>query len=490
MGRDQVTALALVDELRQLPLEAVEGILRSLAPDEAAALWWEWESFWSREDQRQPPGFWVYWWLFGAKGTGKTRSAAQWVIARARAGLGPVMLVAGTDDDIRDTMVEGPTGILACSPPDFMPKWQVSKGGGKLVWPNHVTGRGFSAAEPDRFTGKASQTCWGDDLSAWGLHAKAVFDIMSWGLREGDARCVLTANPEETDLVLSLCDDPGRPIVVTESKLDANLANLSRGYEATIAQFKGTEQEQRHRFGKMIRTSASNPFRGIAFDAPPVRIHDAGELTRIAVSWDPADGAGPQHDDHGIGAAGAREDGHIVGLEDASADMEIPDAAEALLDILDRWADLYPAAQLEICAEVNRGERVVRGALEAAHWRRVAEKRSKRPLPEIVPVRAREGKVLKAGDLRGLYLGGLLHHLVGMGPAEAQQRGWNPLAAKRPKQDDRIDWLTQVVRHLARLDAGGPVREVWAPGPPAIEGRYANVDPRRPPARRARHDEA
>lgn len=469
-------ALALVDELRRWPLADFEALLAALAPDEAAALWWAWEDFWARGDQLAPTGEWDYWWLFGGKGSGKTRSAAQWVNARAEAGHGPVQLVAGTDDDVRDTMVEGVSGILACARPDFAPDWEPSKR--RLTWPNGTAGLCFSAEEPKRIHGKGCQTAWYDDLTGWKSRAKETFDMGSFNLREGpDARCVLTANPEESELIVSLFDDPTRLIVRTDSQTDANLANLDPKYARKLGQFAGTQIEERHRFGKMIRTQGANPFRGLALDQAPIRVHEAGDLEEIAVALDPAEGSTMQHDEWGIGAAGRRSDRHVVGLEDVSDRLDEPDAGDAALDLLDRWAVLYPSARLVIVGEINRGEQRLRSVLNAAYWRRVHEGRSRRPLPEIVGVRAKDAKGIRAGDLRGLYLGGLLHHLAGMAPCEAQQRSWNPLAPKRAAADDRIDWLTHAVHHLADLAGAGAVveqREELLSAP----GRYADQPPR------------
>lgn len=469
--------LALVDELRRWPAADFEALLAELSLEEAAALAFEWEALWARPDQLAPPGEWDYWWLFGGKGSGKTRSAAEWVNARARAGHGPIQIIAGIEDDVGDTMVMGVSGILACSRPDFMPTWEPSKR--RLTWPNGVVGLGFGAEVPKRLHGKGCQTAWYDDLTGWKSHAKETFDMGSFNLREGpDARCVLTANPEESELILSLFDDPGRSIVRTDSVLDQNLSNLDPKYSRRLGQFAGTELELRHRQGVMVRTAISNPFRGITFEDPPVRVHDAGELDELALVLDPAEGSTPAHDEWGIGCAGKRSDRHVVGLEDGSGRFEDADAGEAALELLDRWAMLYPGARLVIVGEVNRGEQRLRSALNAAHWKRVSEGRSRRPLPEIVGVRARDGKQLRAGDLRGLYLGGLLHHLVGMAPCETQQRGWNPLAPKRPASDDRIDWWTHAVHHLADLAQGAPIATTEHVGVGGFGGRYEGNDPR------------
>jgi len=472
--------LALVDELRRWPLADFEAALALLTPEEQAALAFEWLAFWARPDQLPPPGFWSYWWLFGGRGSGKTRSAAQWVNHRARLGLGPIRFVAGTYDDIRDTMIEGVSGILASASPDFMPVWEPSRGeGGRVTWPNGVVGRGYSAEKPRRMHGKAGQTDWYDDLTGWGIRAKETFDMAAFGLREGDARAVLTASPEESELIISLCDNPRRGVVTTHSETDDNIGNLAPSLLQTLSQFAGTAMEQRQRKGVMIRSVEGNPFRDLNFEAPPIRIHEPGAIAKLAIAVDPADGAGPDNDEWGIGAAGARADGHGVGLEDASGVLEDDAAGERALELVDRWGGLFPAAEVVIVAEDNRGAGKVRAVLNSAYWRRKAEGRTARPPPEIVCVTAKDGKLVRGGPLRGPYLAGTLHHLLGMAPVEAQQRIWNPSAPRRPRVDDRIDWWVHAVHRLLNLGAAVVDPGSWESDAPMLEGRYAAVDPRR-----------
>jgi len=85
-----------------------------------------------------------------------TRMGSEWVIERAKAGKGPISLVGQTSADVRDVMVEaGPSSIMMCSPPDFMPLYEPSKR--RLTWPNGVTATTFSGDEPGQLRGPQSQ---------------------------------------------------------------------------------------------------------------------------------------------------------------------------------------------------------------------------------------------------------------------------------------------------------------------------------------------
>ena len=56
------------------------------------------------------------------RGWGKTRTLSEWVIKKARDNPGSRgALIGRSTPDVRDVLIMGESGILACSPPDFMP---------------------------------------------------------------------------------------------------------------------------------------------------------------------------------------------------------------------------------------------------------------------------------------------------------------------------------------------------------------------------------
>ncbi len=126
-----------------------EGFLNEL-PDEAlCALPYLFE-FWALPHQLPPGGDWRSWVILGGRGAGKTRAGAEWVRAQVE-GARPgdpgrarrVALVGETYDQVRDVMIRGDSGILACSPPDRKPQWKATER--KLVWPNGAEAQAFSA---------------------------------------------------------------------------------------------------------------------------------------------------------------------------------------------------------------------------------------------------------------------------------------------------------------------------------------------------------
>ncbi|MEO1795378.1 MAG: terminase family protein, partial [Pseudomonadota bacterium] len=115
------------------PRETQEAFLKSLTPDELYALIYAFD-FWAMPHQRAPAGDWRAWVILGGRGAGKTRAGAEWVRAMVE---GPqwhdpgrakrVALVGETIDQVREVMIFGDSGILACSPPDRRPKWEAGR---------------------------------------------------------------------------------------------------------------------------------------------------------------------------------------------------------------------------------------------------------------------------------------------------------------------------------------------------------------------------
>jgi phage terminase large subunit-like protein len=107
--------------------------------------------FWALPHQLPPEGDWKTWVILGGRGAGKTRAGAEWVRAEVE-GARPldhgrsrrVALVGETIEQAVTVMVEGESGILACSPPDRRPLWDGTRK--RLLWPNGAEARVYSAA--------------------------------------------------------------------------------------------------------------------------------------------------------------------------------------------------------------------------------------------------------------------------------------------------------------------------------------------------------
>ena len=118
----------------------------------------------ARMSQRPPQGDWRVWGYVAGRGAGKTRAGAGWVQRRVEAGLMKLgCLIAPTANDIRDVMVEGPSGLLAVAPPWCRPVFEPSKR--RVSWPGGARAICLSGEEPERARGLNVDTLWADELA-------------------------------------------------------------------------------------------------------------------------------------------------------------------------------------------------------------------------------------------------------------------------------------------------------------------------------------
>jgi phage terminase large subunit-like protein len=138
--------------------EAFLAFLQAQDPAEVLRLSYDWR-FLARPKQIMPSRSWSTWSIRAGRGFGKTRVGAETVrILVEQMGYSNGALVGATAADVRDTMIEGPSGIIATSPPWFMPLYEPSKR--RLTWPNGAIATLFSAEEPDRLRGPDKDFSW------------------------------------------------------------------------------------------------------------------------------------------------------------------------------------------------------------------------------------------------------------------------------------------------------------------------------------------
>ena len=110
--------------------------------------------------------------MLGGRGAGKTRLGAEWVRAQAY-GTRPyadqpgtqIALVGETEHDVREVMIEGPSGLLRACPRVERPLWIPSRR--RLEWPNGAVGLAFSAEDPEQLRGPQFDAAWCDELAKW-----------------------------------------------------------------------------------------------------------------------------------------------------------------------------------------------------------------------------------------------------------------------------------------------------------------------------------
>lgn len=389
--------------------------------------------------QLPPEGTWHSWVVLGGRGAGKTRAGAEWVRAQVEGAmpLDPgrarrVALVGETFDQVRDVMVFGESGILACSPPDRRPRWKA--GEAKLIWPNGAEAKAYSAHDPDGLRGPQFDAAWVDELAKW-RKAQSTWDMLQFALRLGDdPRVCVTTTPRNVEVLTELLAAPST--VVSHAPTEANRANLAASFLAEVERrFAGTRLGRQELDGVVLAD-----IEGALWSAQMLamaQVDEAPALDRIVVALDPAVSSGASADACGIVVAGvvmkgAPQSWRAYVLADETVQGVGPTGwARAAIDAMARHgAD-------RLVAEVNQGGQLVEEVV--------------RQLDPVVPyksVHATRGKVARAEPVAALYEQGRVHHLRGLGELEDQMAQMTIRGFEGKGSPDRVDALVWALHEL------------------------------------------
>lgn len=393
-----------------------------------ATLLYDWR-VWARPNQLPPPGDWRVWLLMAGRGFGKTRAGAEWVRLLAEEARGErIALVGATAADVRDVMIEGESGLLAISNPNFVPYYEPSRG--RVTWPNGVIAKAFSAEEPDRLRGPQHDHAWCDELAAW--RNPEAWDMLQMGLRlGGDPRTVVTTTPKPVRLIRDLLQDT--TVMVSRGTTYENRRHLAASFlRQVVKRYEGTRLGRQELEAELLLDPVGALWSRERIEA--ARVTASPELARVVVAIDPAVSAGGRSDETGIVVAGRGQDGLAYVLEDGSGRLRAEDWAR-------RAVALYRRYQADrVIGEVNNGGDLVEATLRAVDAN-VSYK----------AVRASRGKVTCAEPVAALYEQGRVKHRGALAALEDQMCAFSAdfdakAAGYSPDRVDALVWaLTELM---------------------------------------------
>jgi phage terminase large subunit-like protein len=383
----------------------------------------EW-GFWANDHQKAPAGDWHSWLFLGGRGAGKTRAGAEWLAALAGRGV-RCALIGASLHDVREVMIEGPSGLKSIARKGNRPSYEVSRK--RLRWPNGGVAYAYSAEDPESLRGPQFHYAWADEFCAW-RHPAETLAMLRMGLRLWDKpRLCLTTTPKPITALRHLMKERG--VEITRASTAQNAENLAPAFlEGLRGLYGGTRLAAQELEGLVVDDDNRALWRaddlGRCYGARPAHFEE------VVVAVDPSTTAGG--DACGIVVAGRLgERGYV--LEDATVSGFSPLG----------WAQVVASLVIEhgahrVIAEANQGGEMVRSLLAMSGC----------DVP-IELVHARAGKRTRAEPVAALYEQGRVSHcpsgkarfaeldeeLMALGSGEF---GKSP--AKSPDRADALVW--------------------------------------------------
>ena len=430
------------------PASIRQQAIQSLKDEQAQQINWDWW-YWGRPSQLVPGtpeaeiarSDWLLWLLQAGRGFGKTRCGAETVRFWAMDPAQRILMIGPTTADVRDTMIEGPSGLLSCYPPGERPYWEPSKH--LITFRNGAIGITRSADEPERLRGPQFSKFWADELAAWNFVQEAWTQIM-FGFRvptEKPIQGVITTTPKPIDVIKALQKD--KDCVITRGTSDENRGNLSPVFlERVIEPYRGTRIGRQEIEGELLTDTPGALWTQAMIDSTRVELSQVPfPLVRVVVAIDPAVTASETSDETGIGAAGLGANGHVYVLQDDTCRETVGQWGKRACRLWLKWnGDRF-------VAEVNNG-----GDLVEANLRSIAGamRESNPGISLEIPFRAvhaTRGKLLRAEPVAAMHERGRIHFVGKMPELEKECTTW--VSGASPKSPNRLDWLCWAVYDLA-----------------------------------------
>lgn len=468
----------VVERLLELGPADRAKVVEAMSDEDKAALLvgvkYDW-NLWARPEQRPPAGSWDTWIMLAGRGGGKTRPGSQTVSQWAR-DVPLIALMAKDDAMVRDVMIEGDSGILACSPPWWYPEYDRTKL--RLTWPNGSKAIKLTAeAGADAARGRQFYKAWAEEVATWPHVRDAWNEGLQNAVRLGQSpQTMVTTTPKGftagvrpeaaaflVDLFLGPKDRSGnRPVtpeemasnrwsysvtdkdgvvhrtVIVRWSTDRNAANVAPGFA----------EKRRQQYGVNTRMAAQEldaeileKVEGALWTFETLdrcRVEGVPTLTRVEVAVDPTRSEAPV-DEAGIVAGGMSEGGHAYVLEDATVRGTPEQWFSAAVNTYRKHrADA-------LVYEKNRMGQMVRDMARSY------------PDVRLKEVHASEGKRPRAEPVSALYEQGKVHHVGFFVLLEDEMLSWDPNNRASPNRMDALVWL---VTSLLLGDRRAPLRLV------------------------------
>lgn len=441
------------------------AFLTSLAPDERAeflaelsadeiayldAVLRSGEGQWVRRedidlyDHQQPPvGTWLYWWLFGGRGAGKTWGAGAATYdhvtgppcdRKVPGGHVPA-IVAPTLGDASQSCA----ATLQMMDPEIR---EVTRKGGTFVdFPNGVSAKLFGAyskQDVQRLRGGArGGFCWvwAEEVAAWQQlgYEQDAWDLMRTALRRGPRpRVVASTTPKPIskirEAVREAQDEANRRVVLTRGTMWDNPEINDLVREELLRLYEGTRLEAQELRGELLGDVEGALWNELLIGRSRVSPDRVPTLGRVVVGVDPDFSEEETADEAGIIVAGraskpdgrGRRHGYVLDDRSRRGYQHWPKAA---VEAYHEWG------ASAIVAESNLGGKdFIRKTILAID-----------PTVKVETVHATAGKTTRAEPYALLYDGDQIHHVGTFALLEGEQTTWVP-GDRSPNRLDALVW--------------------------------------------------
>lgn len=439
---------SLTPDQRQAWVEQLAPeVLEEIAREE----WW-----WTSRPVQVPPelGMWLIYLYLAGRGTGKTRSGAEWLVDRSvkypvDASGAPTerLLIGEKIADVRNVLIGGPSGVLrVLNRRGIRHRYYKSPKPRIVLLDTGVIIHGDGAENGDVGRGFNLADVWLDEIAKWPMPGESwlegIMPALRTSLPGSHPRAFVTTTPKPIKLLREWVNSTDGSVIVVSGSTYDNAENLSPTILAEFRKkYEGTTIGEQEIYGKLLDDSLGELF--ILADLNAARVEEAPELTSIVVGVDP--GLTGDGDETGIVVVGADREGDWYVIADCTILGVGKEAAEHCWRVFQE----YGADHLII--ETNLGRKWMTETFVDVYnkMRNAGEIDAASPSCPMEAIDAKAGKQLRAQPV-GMRSQQKRLHLVGEFPKlEDQMVEYDPNGRDSP---DRLDALVHACRWLLKRE--------------------------------------
>jgi phage terminase large subunit-like protein len=362
---------------------------------------------------------------------------AMWPTLGRDTGRLRIALLGRTSADVRDVMLEGPSGLLNIYPPSLRNRVHWIPSRRRVDLPNGGVVTCFSAEEPAQLRGPQMHAAWADEVATYKQVRSAEDDATAWdnlriAVRLGSRPQILaTTTPKRVPLIRNLLAEQARSpktILLRRGRTRDN-RYLSEAYlEVLEGMYGGTALGRQELEGEMLDDVAGAMTSEAIINRYRVKKVPDGIPWIKVVAVDPSVAERP-HDECGIVVVYISRTWpvlkrHAIVVDDLSLRASPAEWGETAV----RAANKHDAT---IIAETNQGANLVFQLL------RQSAQAIGLPMPPMKEVWSSKSKAVRAEPVSGAYFRGRVHHLNVLADYESQATSW--VYGEARYSPDRLD---------------------------------------------------
>lgn len=296
--------------------DRVADKLKNLSTSDLVILRWHLKR---RKAQTCPEPIPNIWWLLGGRGAGKTFTASNHIYDFSANlpfvednEIVYVALIGSIFDDVKNTMIEGKSGLLKVVPEEDVLKWNRTVGelSWRVIGPNGeyrtVQCNAYTSEKPDKLRGPNLHLVWIDEYAKFKdanedpLKAGTTWNNMKLALRNGtNPHVIVTGTPTDCRLSKYLLEHPGMKMSLMTSI--ENAANLSESYIEELKLMDPTSRTYRQEvLAELIFDNPDALFTEDNIDRFRAAVPPEADTVYKVLGYDPAVSSAADADECGI----------------------------------------------------------------------------------------------------------------------------------------------------------------------------------------------